>query len=220
MSTQKLTLTFDNGPTPGVTEKVLNVLEQRGLTATFFVIGQKAATDRGPDLIKAIRSAGHSIGNHTMTHGEPLGLLHDRDRELAEIVNADAVLEDLDVESRLFRPTGHGAIGSHLLTRGTADYLMAKKYSVVLWTLFVRDSKMPDGWVERALARLPERDHHVLVVHDLPTGAMDHLPRFLDAVAQRGIEVVTDFPASVVPLRVGIPAANFETDYVTTDTSS
>jgi peptidoglycan/xylan/chitin deacetylase (PgdA/CDA1 family) len=211
----RLTLTFDNGPTPGVTEQVFEALEHRSLLATFFVIGQKAATPEGSALVDEARARGHWVGNHTMSHGEPLGLLDDPVRELGEIADAQAVLGARAEPKRLFRPTGHGTIGPHLLTPASYDYLATEGFTMALWSLFVRDSKMPEGWADRALGRLPERDWHVLVVHDLPTGAMDDLPYFLDAAADRGIDFVQDFPPYCTPLLGGQPVDHFEDAYVT-----
>ncbi|MFD6058962.1 polysaccharide deacetylase family protein [Rhodococcus wratislaviensis] len=216
----ELTLTFDNGPTPGVTEHVLDVLEERNLKATFFVIGRKLQTAEGGSLVERARVQGHWIGNHTMTHGEPLGTLNDPERELAEITGAQKLLGPLGEPHRLFRPTGHGSIGPHLLTPITADYLIANAFTVALWTLFVRDTKFPAGWVDRALELLPERDHHVLVVHDLPTGAMDDLPRFLDTAAARGVTFVQDFPDDCTPVKEGTPSPSFRKDYVTNPSTS
>lgn len=210
----EITLSFDNGPTPGVTEHVLDVLDKRGLKATFFVIGNKVQTPHGRKLTEQARAQGHWIGNHTMSHGEPLGTLSDPARAVAEISETQQVLGDLGEPQRLFRPTGHGSIGPHLLSAETAAYLTSNKFTIALWTLFVRDSKIPEGWVDRALERLTEREHHVLVAHDLPTGAMDDLPRFLDTAAARGYTFVQEFPADSTPMRSGYTDAGFGDAFV------
>nr|WP_322724071.1 polysaccharide deacetylase family protein [Streptomyces phyllanthi] len=194
---------------------MLETLEARGLKATFFVIGEKLASDAGRELAERTRAQGHWLGNHTMTHGEPLGLLSDPSREVEEITYAQAALGGLSHPARYFRPTGHGSVGPHLLSRTAADVLISGGYTMVLWSLFVRDSKMPEGWADRALRRLPEHDWQVLVVHDLPTGAMDQLPRFLDAVDSMGVEIVQDFPAECTPIHGGRPCADLEDLYVT-----
>ena len=62
----RIALTFDDGPTPDVTERVLTILSERDMLATFFVIGQHAA--QHPDLLKRIRDGGHDLGNHTYSH--------------------------------------------------------------------------------------------------------------------------------------------------------
>lgn len=73
---KKITLTFDNGPDPGCTPKVLEVLRARNIKATFFVCGQgntlhpalKAKSSEGMALLEKIDEAGHWIGNHSLTH--------------------------------------------------------------------------------------------------------------------------------------------------------
>ena len=205
--TRKLTLTFDNGPTPGVTERVLDVLRERDVKATFFIVGTWLLTPGVRELAERVHAEGHWIGNHTMTHGVPLGRRSDETVEIGEIALAQEVLGGLSHPDRLFRPNGAGAVGPHLLSQASLDFIVDRGYTVVLWDLYVRDPHEPDLWADRALARLGERDWSVLVTHDIPTGAMDHLPRFLDAVLDDGIEIVQEIPDHAVPVRRGHAAA-------------
>ncbi len=62
----KLYLTFDDGPNPVYTPKILDILKERNIKATFFLIGEEA--EKYPDIVKRIHQEGHSIGNHTHTH--------------------------------------------------------------------------------------------------------------------------------------------------------
>ena len=66
-----------------------------------------------------------------------------------------------------------------------------------------KDWENPDGWVETALASCESQSWSLMVLHDLPTGAMRHLPRFLDRVGERGGRLRQDFPPSCVPMRRG-----------------
>ena len=95
-------LTFDDGPDPEVTPRVLDVLDRHGAKAIFFVIGSKAETY--PDLLREIRRRGHVIGNHTYSHSPYanfLGGRHLRD----EIARCDrAVYEATGEHTVLFRP--------------------------------------------------------------------------------------------------------------------
>ena len=75
-----LTLTFDNGPEPGVTPRVLDILRERGIKATFFVIGEKLGDPERRRLAARAHDEGHWIGNHTFTHSVPLGQQHDAER--------------------------------------------------------------------------------------------------------------------------------------------
>ena len=73
MTERRVTLTFDNGPTPGVTERVLDILGEAGVLATFFVIGRKLDAPAAFTLMKQAHAAGHWIGNHTLSHTVALG---------------------------------------------------------------------------------------------------------------------------------------------------
>lgn len=199
-----LTLTFDNGPEPEVTPAVLDILADRGIRTTFFVIGEKLLDPRRRALAARAKREGHWIGNHTFTHSVPLGLRSEPDVPDLEIAYTQELIGDLAHPDRLFRPFGGGGIISPALLSGAAvAHLIAGQYSCVLWNAIPRDWEDPDGWVERALRQCGEQDWTLMVLHDLPTGAMAHLPAFLDAVAARGITLRQDFPPDLVPIRRG-----------------
>lgn len=65
----KVALTFDDGPNPPATERVLDLLDRYGARATFFVIGRWA--ERHPDTVRRIHARGHLVGNHTYSHTRP-----------------------------------------------------------------------------------------------------------------------------------------------------
>ena len=66
-----------------------------------------------------------------------------------------------------------------------------------------RDWDDPDGWIDRALAQCRAQPWSLMVLHDLPTGAMDHLERFLDRAREAGARIRQDFPPDCVPIRSG-----------------
>ncbi len=101
---RRVALSFDNGPEPGVTGAVLDILRDRDVPATFFVIGRKLAADGGRALMERARLEGHVVGNHTYTHSVPLGLLGP-DAVAGEGVATQDLLAGLAPE-RLFRPYG------------------------------------------------------------------------------------------------------------------
>ena len=201
-----VTLTFDNGPAPGTTEGVLDLLAERGLRATFFCVGRDLRRAGARALVERAAAEGHWIGGHSLTHRVPLGDDPDRAHAEREIDGGQAVLDELGLgdERRLFRPFGGGGVlGPHLLSEAAVDVLRAGRYTCVLWTSVPRDWEDPHGWVEVALADVDAQEHAVVVLHDLPTGAMDALPRFLDELDARGVDVVQDLPDAVVPIAAG-----------------
>ncbi|OBB83771.1 polysaccharide deacetylase family protein [Mycobacterium sp. 852002-30065_SCH5024008] len=196
----KITLTFDNGPTPGVTDQVLDVLSQRQMSAIFFVVGEQVSSPAGRRLIERAVSEGHRIGNHSFTHGRPLGDLSAAET-LREIGSTQEVLDEFNDADRYFRPWGtEGALERRCLNQTAVDYLIAEKYTCVLWNSVPRDWADPRGWVDRALADARAHRHTVVVLHDLPTGAMERLPEFLDELDDSGVEVTTDLPDDCVPI--------------------
>nr|WP_272876130.1 polysaccharide deacetylase family protein [Neoroseomonas soli] len=203
-------MTFDNGPEPEVTPGVLAVLARRRIPASFFVIGRKLRDPAARACAEQARAEGHAIGNHTLTHGEPLGR-RGAAESVAEIAETDALIGTLHGPDRLFRPNGGGgALGPHLLNPAAADHLVAHRHTVWLWNAVPGDYRDPEGWVATAHAMLREaRETVVLVLHDLPNGAMRHLDRFLGEALDAGAVFGAVPPESCVPLRRGVPAPGF-----------
>jgi peptidoglycan/xylan/chitin deacetylase (PgdA/CDA1 family) len=199
-----VTLTFDNGPEPSVTPHVLEVLERERILATFFVLGAKLADPACRKLAEQAHAAGHWIGNHTMTHGTPLGKLTEPGAARREILDTQKLLGKLAHPERLFRPFGGGgALGPHLLNQEALDVLQQEKMTCVLWNAIPRDFENPDGWVDVAVAQCLAQPWTLLVLHDLPNGAMKHLDLFLIALQDKGAHFRQDFPADCVPMRQG-----------------
>jgi peptidoglycan-N-acetylglucosamine deacetylase len=204
----EVTLSFDNGPEPGVTEQVLEVLKQANVAATFFVLGSKLADPARRRLAEQAHSEGHWIGNHTMTHQRPLGTITEPGVARAEILDTEALIGAIAHPDRLFRPFGRGGdLGPHLLNQEAVETLKAHSMTCVLWNAIPRDWADPDGWAEVALAQCLAHPHTVLVLHDLPTGAMRHLGNFIAAVRQHGGTFRQDFPPECVPIRRGAASA-------------
>jgi len=201
----EVTLTFDNGPEPEVTPAVLDTLRRRGLRATFFVIGRKLEDPARRALAERAHAEGHWIGNHTYTHERPLGeRAGETGHAEAEIAHTQALIGALAHADRLFRPFGGGGrLGRHLLSPEARDHLLAQGYTCVLWSAVPGDWHDPDGWPDRAFDQCRSMASPVLVLHDLPTGAMRHLDRFLGRLADAGARFRQDFPAACVPIRRG-----------------
>jgi len=145
---KRVTLTFDNGPWPGVTDEVLDTLARADLRATFFVVGNQLRAPGARDLAARAVSEGHWIGNHTLTHSVPFGATDDRTLPEREIERTQVLIGDLAHPDRWFRPYGQGGvIDRNLLSDAAVDHLVNGGYSVVLWTSVPRDWEDVDGWV-------------------------------------------------------------------------
>jgi peptidoglycan/xylan/chitin deacetylase (PgdA/CDA1 family) len=176
---KNLYLTFDDGPTPGVTEFALDALAAAGAKATFFCLGSKA--EAHPELMARIAAEGHAIGNHSYSH--PNGW-KTRDAEyLSDVERAAAV-----IPSRLFRPP-YGRI------KITQIEALRSQYHIVMWDVIGGDFD-EDISRERCLQNMLDnaKPGSIIVLHDSPKSAekMKYaLPRVLEHFSQQGYSFVT-----------------------------
>jgi peptidoglycan/xylan/chitin deacetylase (PgdA/CDA1 family) len=201
---KRVTLTFDNGPTPGITGHVLDILSARQIQTTFFIVGERLAGPGGRALAVRAHSEGHRIANHSLTHSAPLGEKPDVEYARREIEETQNLIGELAHADKLFRPMGGGGrIGPHLLSRAALQILHEGKYTCVLWSSVPGDWKDQDGWVDRCISEVAGRDWTVVVLHDVEKAALPRLPEFLDRLGLLGIEFRQDFPDDVVITRRG-----------------
>jgi len=208
-----LTLSFDNGPEPEVTSAVLDVLATHSVRTTFFVIGRKLKAARS--LAERAHAEGHWIGNHSWSHSVPFGERQEDDTGAREIGTTQREIGNLAHPHRWFRPYGGGGnLDRRLFNVSALDYLLAGKFTCVTWNAIPRDWDNPDGWVETALAQCRAQPWTLMVLHDLPSGAMRHLDRFIGCVRDMGGRLRQDFPPDCMPIVDGIvvrPIENFVT---------
>lgn len=121
--TNTIYLTFDDGPTPEITEWVLNELEKHQIPATFFVVGNNV--EKHPEIVKAILAKGHKIGNHTQHH------LNGWKSKTANYLADVAKCQDL-VKSKLFRPP-YGRI------KNTQIRKLKLAYDIIMWDVLSGD---------------------------------------------------------------------------------
>jgi len=199
----KVTLTFDNGPDPQATPQVLDCLARHGVKSTFFVLGQHVSTSVGLDVARRASREGHWIGNHTWSHTGRLGEMT-REAALQEFDRTQQALAWVDQPARLFRPRGGGGrLGKGLLHLAVAEKLIAGGFTCVLWTSVPGDFRDPDGWMDRALADCRSRDWSLVVLHDIPNGAVRNLESFLRKLRDEGHQFTQEFPADCTPILNG-----------------
>ena len=116
-------LTFDDGPTPGITEWILATLDKYDAKATFFVLGKNV--EMYPDLFRKIVDAGHRVGNHTYSHQKGWRMSLERYVEDVDFAN------DL-IRSELFRPP-------YAQITPAQTRMLAKRYKLVMWDIVSRD---------------------------------------------------------------------------------
>jgi peptidoglycan/xylan/chitin deacetylase (PgdA/CDA1 family) len=186
-------LTFDDGPDPVYTPKLLDLLRQKGVKATFFVIGKRA--DQYPEIVRRTCEEGHLVGNHTWSH-YPLfcflmpGRLRDEIERCTE-----SIRRSCGFRPRLFRsPVG---LRHPLL----APYLENAGLSYISWSIRTLDTSTTNSSVlaQRILNRVSNGD--IILLHDyLPRGTdimLEALPGVIDELRQRGFEFVLAGPRDV-----------------------
>ncbi|HYC56276.1 MAG TPA: polysaccharide deacetylase family protein [Candidatus Binatia bacterium] len=202
--TKPVSLSFDNGPWPGVTDRVLDLLAERSILTTFFVVGDRLRDTDRRKLAERAFEEGHWIGNHTMTHSVQLGPGGGDDVLEREIGATQNLIGPLAHESRWFRPYGAGGeLNPDLLSEQAVHYLQRGGYSCVLWSSVPRDWEPSVDWVDRCMIDASRQDWPLVVLHDLPGCCIDRLPELLDRLEAGGFETRQDFPPSCVPIRAG-----------------
>lgn len=172
----RIALTYDDGPTPGVTDRILADLSKRNLRATFFMIGKKAEAYRS--LAKEVADAGHEIANHTYTHPALNRLAQDRVEY--EIRKAQDVLAEVTGrEPAWFRPP----YGAFRTNQGPIP--RAVSLGVALWSVDPRDWAKPgaSSIVQRVVSTT--RAGSIVLLHDLHSQTADANPGLLDQLVDR-----------------------------------
>ena len=212
----KVTLTFDNGPDPVVTPYVLDCLARHHVPATFFVVGKQLIEPHNAAIARRASEAGHLIGNHTYSHSTPLGQLSAAEA-LREFERAEEALDWLDQPVRLFRPFGReGNLGRHLLHPAVVERLKSGGYTCVLWQSVTGDWKNPDAWMTKTVEECRANEWSMVVLHDIPSGAMAHLNEFIRRLKQDRMEITQEFPPDCVPIvrgKIVLPLDPYCADY-------
>ena len=176
-------LTFDDGPDPRHTPRLLDVLGEHGVRATFFVIGRQA--ERHPDLVRRMAAEGHAVGHHSFYHTDPH--LTPARRLVAEARHTAQVLgEIIGRRPTLFRPP----LGK--LTPLKLCGLWAAGQTVVLWNVDPKDFSCGSG--DELAARLesrPVRAGDVLLMHDNHPHAAAVLPTLAARMRRQGVGFTT-----------------------------
>ncbi|MEV6291436.1 polysaccharide deacetylase family protein [Streptomyces sp. NPDC051896] len=175
-------LTFDGGPSP-TTPKLLDILKQEHLHATFFVQGE-GHIGKYPEILRRISDEGHEIGNHTWNH-----------KILTQIDTADARQELTRTQDAIEKITGTRPILMRP-PQGRTDREVAKVckelgLAQVLWSVTAKDYETTDSaLITKRVLDQTDRDG-IILLHDLHKGTVPAIPGILKALKQRGYTIVT-----------------------------
>jgi peptidoglycan/xylan/chitin deacetylase (PgdA/CDA1 family) len=178
-----IAMTFDDGPSPETTPRLLDILKQRNIKATFFMIGQNA--ERNPTIVKRILAEGHEIGNHSWTHPQ-LSKLSD-DRVTEEINKTQNAIKDASGYTPILMRPPYGAI-----TARQKEWI-EKQFglSVIIWSVDPFDWKRPGASVIEQRILAGARPGAIVLSHDIHKQTVDAMPATLDALAAKGFKFVT-----------------------------
>lgn len=181
-SRAEVALTFDDGPHPEHTPRLLDELSEHNITATFFVVGREA--EQHPDLVRRISEDGHTLGHHSWTHSEPeqtsSAVL------LAEVERSVTLLKEITGRtSDRFRPP------KGKLSAAKIAGLLRARQRIVLWSLDPRDYAMADAaelvlWADTAVPTAGD----IVLLHDVHPHAAAALPELAAWRARHGVSFV------------------------------
>ena len=167
-------LTFDDGPIPGITPWVLDLLDKYNIKATFFCVGDNVR--KHPDIYQMVLDRGHRVGNHTFNHIQGI-------RTFSKRYLKNSRLASEYIDSDLFRPP-HG----HM--RIPQFWILRRYYKIVMWDVVTRDySKLRTSDQVFDNVKKYTRDGSVIVFHDslkAETNMKEALPRSIDWLLAQG----------------------------------
>ena len=195
-----IAITFDDGPHPELTPKLLDILKARGVKATFFMVGQMVV--QHPEIVKRMVDEGHEVANHSWSHPALTKLGADGVRK--QLVNtSDAIEKACGVRPKVMRPP-YGATNAALNRKINDDYGM----KVILWSVD------PLDWKYRNSARVESAilegttPGGIILSHDIHGTTVDAMPGTIDALLAKGYKFVTvseliamDRPAAPKPVQ-------------------
>lgn len=181
---QKLVaLTFDDGPHPALTPRLLDELQRQNIKATFFVLGKNASLY--PDIIRRIKQSGCELGNHSWNH--PVLSRLGNERVVNELqTTAEAVSKAGGGEMQIMRPP-YGALT-------TAQQGMVHSrfgYRTIMWDVDPLDWKRPGSAVVAKRMIDNARAGSILLAHDIHAGTIDAMPKVISSLKQQGYIFVT-----------------------------
>jgi len=178
----RIALSFDDGPHPGFTERIIEALSNEGAVATFFVVGKQA--ERYPELVRALVRNGHEVANHSYSH---VNLNTVSSRVVLEELNRtqDFLQSTTGCNTKLFRPPG-----GHY-SRRVLDVATKAGYKMVLWTIFPMDHSAPP--VSTLCRRIfkSTQDGDVILLHSGIETTLEALPRIVQYFRSKGFRFLT-----------------------------
>ncbi len=180
---KEIAITFDDGPHKTNTPQLLDILKQRGVRATFFVVGQNAA--EYPDILKRIVAEGHELANHSYTHPVLASMSQSAVHEQLDKTH-QAVLKATGVSMKLLRPP-YGALSEPQRRTANSEF----GYKVILWSVDPLDWKVRDAARVQNEIVSHTQAGSIVLAHDIHKSTVDAMPETLDKLTEKGFKFVT-----------------------------
>ena len=177
-------MTFDDGPHPDYTPALLDLLAERNIRATFYVVGINAR--RYPHIIRRMINEGHEIGNHSFSHARLTDLTNEE--IIAEMLGChDSTVAAATRPPATMRPP-YGAVNNSIRNLVLAEF----GYPTILWDVDPRDWDMAVSDEQVVETILTESDHgEIILTHDIHARTIAVMPEILDGLLARGFSFVT-----------------------------
>lgn len=175
----RIALTFDDGPNPASTVRLLDGLKERNVKATFFLIGSCA--EENPEIVKRMYEEGHLIGNHTYHHVKLSGLTKEKAGE--EILAVDRLVREITGNGTEFVRPPFG--------EWREDLELELEVMPVMWTIDPLDwtTENTDEIVDRVVTKAEE--NAIILLHDCYESSVDAALRIVDILHAQNYEFVT-----------------------------
>ncbi|WP_052573852.1 polysaccharide deacetylase family protein [Haloferula sp. BvORR071] len=194
-----IAMTFDDGPHPSNTPRLLDMLRERNIKATFYVIGQNV--DLYPNVLRRTVSEGHEIGNHSFSH-PILSKMSDSAVREQLTKTRDAVARATGIQPRTMRPP-YGA-----LLQRQREWIHAELgYPTILWSVDPLDWKRPGPAAVTSRILAGTTPGAIVLAHDLHGGTVDAMPATLDGLLRKGYQFVTVSQLLAMSTAPAAPAA-------------
>jgi peptidoglycan/xylan/chitin deacetylase (PgdA/CDA1 family) len=176
-------MTFDDGPHVENTPRLLDMLKERGIKATFFVVGQCAA--EYPDIMKRIVAEGHEVGNHSWSHPQLTKMGEGGVTDELQRTH-DVITQTTGAAPTVMRPP-YGAFTAN--QRAWANHKWG--YKIILWDVDPLDWKIRNADHVKSEILKGTVNGSIVLSHDIHKSTVDAMPATLDGLAAKGFKFVT-----------------------------
>lgn len=171
-------LTFDDGPHPTNTPRLLNILDEKGVKATFFILGERA--DEYPNIVKQTHAKGHEVENHSYSHpdlsGASLAVLD------KEVERTNKIIENLTGRRPVYLRPPYGSYNKQVSSNISNQ--------IALWSVDTLDWKSRNAVAVQESALSQVRNGSVILMHDIHSTTVDAVGPLIDSLKAQGYTFV------------------------------